>query len=333
MHRTESSWLEHCPAVRTVGPAALDVVLRAGRRDGGELGVDAFDRRAVSPHAVLWQPADGVRAVGQSQTGAAADAGDGHRGDLSPPTHNAAGSWAQDLPLFAAGCDDPAARPSVVKRHHVRAIASRLFVSGGGDGLVQSARVGLAVIQHAGGKFLCRSPRRSVELWAARDLQHRPRFAIHRGGVHCPLANTRRGHQHGRSRPGVGQRVHRTAVAKREVRGGVPEGLRRRLGGGSIVGRILSLLLPPTSSSVARLPNAGHRVSGRRFDPVRRPPRKTTRNRRALGGYRTLTQNHNQPLRPRETCGGSHGPLSTTNKLLNNPIGCPNNGVHFRRHP
>ena len=35
-------------------------------------------------------------------------------------------------------------------RHHVHSAAARIFVSGGGDGLVQPLRVGVAVVEHAG---------------------------------------------------------------------------------------------------------------------------------------------------------------------------------------
>ena len=44
------------------------------------------------------------------------------------------------------------------------------------------------------------------------------------------LETARRGDQHGWPRPGAGQRVRRAAVAEREVRGGVPEGLRATAG-------------------------------------------------------------------------------------------------------
>ena len=55
-------------------------------------------------------------------------------------------------------------------------------------------------------------------------------------------------------------RVHRAAVAKREVRRGLPQGLRRRLGGGRLAGELLRLLLPRADSSSTRLPHAGRGV-------------------------------------------------------------------------
>ena len=118
--------------------------------------------------ALLRQPQDGVRAGRQSQTRAAADAGDGLGGDLSEAADDAAGRRTQDLPVFTAECGDHAARPGVVQRHHVRAAAARLFVPGGGDGLVQPLRAGVAVVEHAGRKFLRGGSRRGADHEAAR---------------------------------------------------------------------------------------------------------------------------------------------------------------------
>jgi hypothetical protein len=42
----------------------------------------------------------------------------------------------------------------VVLGHYVRADAAWVFVFGGGDGLVQSIRAGLGVVQHVGGVVL-----------------------------------------------------------------------------------------------------------------------------------------------------------------------------------
>ncbi len=55
-------------------------------------------------------------------------------------------------------------------------------------------------------------------------------------------------------------RIHRAAVAKCEVRRGLPQGLRRRLGGGRFVGELLRLLLPRADSSSTRLPHASRGV-------------------------------------------------------------------------
>ena len=51
-----------------------------------------------------------------------------------------------------------------------------------------------AGLQHARRGLLHRSPRRGARpLRNARDLQHRPRFAVHLGGLHEPAVRSRRG--------------------------------------------------------------------------------------------------------------------------------------------
>ena len=62
------------PAVRAGGAARGARGTTAGRRDGGEPGADAADRRAVFADAVLRQPEAGGGAGRQSQARAAADA-------------------------------------------------------------------------------------------------------------------------------------------------------------------------------------------------------------------------------------------------------------------
>src|SRR5204862_7951308 len=113
MDRTRTSGDQHSAAVRAAGASPVDLLSGGGRRDGGEPGADATDRRAVPADAVLRFAEDGVladaaRSRGQSQAGAAADANDGVGSDLSPPEHDAAVPGASNLPVFTAGCGDPA---------------------------------------------------------------------------------------------------------------------------------------------------------------------------------------------------------------------------------
>jgi transposase InsO family protein len=62
----------------------------------------------------------------------------------------------------------------------------------------------------------------------AGNLQHRPGIAVHRLGVHRCACQQRDRHQHGWQRGLAGQRLCRAAVAQRQIRGGVPAGLRNR---------------------------------------------------------------------------------------------------------
>ena len=104
----------------------------------------------------------------EPQARAAADAGDGHRGDLPQAAHDVARRRTQDLPVFTAECGGHAARPGVGQRHHVRAAASRVLVPGGGDGLVQPLRAQLAIVEHADGKLLHGSAGRGASAAASR---------------------------------------------------------------------------------------------------------------------------------------------------------------------
>ena len=72
------------------------------------------------------------------------------------------GDRTQDLPVFTAECGGHAAQPGVVERHHVRAAAARVFVPGGGVGLVQPLRALVAVVEHAHGQLLPGGTRRSA---------------------------------------------------------------------------------------------------------------------------------------------------------------------------
>ena len=72
------------------------------------------------------------------------------------------------------------------------------------------------------GQLLPGGARRSAVAWPAGDLQQRSREPVHGRGVHVAAGGARRGDQHGWPRPSDRQRVHRAAVAEREVRGGVP---------------------------------------------------------------------------------------------------------------
>src|SRR5215471_13441716 len=100
--------------MRTPGPRPLDLLSPPGDRVGGEPAVDAADRRAIPPDALLWESADGglaeaPRGGGQSQAGPAAHGADGLGG---------APSRAEDRHRRArrAGLPLPAPRPGADPR-------------------------------------------------------------------------------------------------------------------------------------------------------------------------------------------------------------------------
>jgi hypothetical protein len=94
----ECEQIEYPAAVPLGGGFAVGVALRSGTRDRRESAVDAVDRRAVHPDAVLRDPEDDSVAVrarvrGQCETDPSADVADGTGGDLSETA--AVGSWAR----------------------------------------------------------------------------------------------------------------------------------------------------------------------------------------------------------------------------------------------
>ena len=96
----------------------------------------------------------------------------------------------------------------------------------------QPVCVVVAVVEQLGRSVLHRGVGGSLAGKRAGDFQHGSRSAVYELGVHELSGVARRGDQHGRSRPGVGQRVRGAVMANGEVRGGVLEGLRERLAGG-----------------------------------------------------------------------------------------------------
>ncbi len=276
MDRSRSSPTERSSTVRAFAAEPLHVVSASGDREFGEFVVDAADRRAVFAIPVLRFAADGLGAVdascfGQPQAGAAADACDGNGGDLSEAADDAARSKSQDLPVFAASRGDRASRSCLVQRHNVRADAHGLHVPSGRDRLVQPLCALMAVVEHPGGEFLRRSVRDGSRTKVACDFQQRSRSSIHEPRICQPIGIVGGGDLDGRSRPSLGQRVHRTLMAKPEVR----IDLLTRVRDGSLadprIERVLPLLLPRTTAPGTGLSNACRTVSSERASTANTP--------------------------------------------------------------
>ena len=130
------------------------------RRRSGRSGGDAPDRRTASRTSVLRLAANDLRtqpqAVGQPQTGAAADAGDGDRGAGSAPRHEQGRARAQDIPLPAARPEDCRAEPRVGGRRDLHPDGVRLPLSGGDHRLGQPGGSGMAAVEHQRCELLAR---------------------------------------------------------------------------------------------------------------------------------------------------------------------------------
>jgi len=260
--------------MRAAWVGALELLLPSASGDARESVTDADARRAIHPDAVLRHPAyDGVAAAElrqgrQSQTGSSLAASDGVRSDLPEAAVEPAGCATQDLSISLAGPRYQAAEPSLEHRYHLRAIASRIRVSGGDHGLVQPIRPVVGSFRHDGVGVLHFGVGPSLANWAAGNLQQRSRFSIHEHRLYSPAKGSGYPGQHGWQRPGPGQRICRAIVAHGQIRGGLSQGLSERACCRRQPGRFFPLLQSPASTPVTWLQDAGKRVLRARREEI-----------------------------------------------------------------
>src|SRR6516225_8165516 len=229
------------------GDLAIGAVLQTGGRERREPGADAPAGRAVHAHALLWGAAHGqlageARLWGEREAGAAVAAADGTGGDLPETAGVGTRVRTPDLPLSTARFEDRSTEPGLGQRHYVYPSATRVYLSSGDPRLVQSIRCGLGSIGLVGGRLLPGGPGVGPEDGVSGDLQFRSRGAVHQRGFHAAAGGAWDHHQHGWARTGDGQYFCGAAVAKREVRRGLSEGLRANVRGGDESSQLLSVL-------------------------------------------------------------------------------------------
>ena len=147
-------------AVRTASGLPFERLLHAEHeRVGGEPGVDAAHRRAVSPDAVLRCAAHDVAAQPgrlrrEPQARRTADERDGPTGDAAGSAHEPAANRARKVPVFTGRNEDLRAMRGVEFGHHVHSHAARIHVPRCGDGLVQPLRDRVGPFQQYGKRVL-----------------------------------------------------------------------------------------------------------------------------------------------------------------------------------
>src|SRR5713226_3153915 len=126
MDRSRPSAPQHSTAVRTVGSAALDLLLPAAAGELGELA-SAPQARPVVPEApVLRQPQNGRRVGSEPQAHPAADAHSGYRSPVSQTELEPPGAGSPDLPVSSARRRNPPAQPRLEHRYYLHSDAWRL---------------------------------------------------------------------------------------------------------------------------------------------------------------------------------------------------------------
>src|SRR6516165_5001370 len=107
----------------------------------------------------------------EPKAGPAADAADGVGGHLPAPQHEQIGNRAQSLSVSARRDGDRAGQSGLVLGRHLYPDGQGVSLPGGHHGLGEPGGAGMAVVQHARRRLLCRSARGSaLAIRSARDL-------------------------------------------------------------------------------------------------------------------------------------------------------------------
>src|SRR5579884_457887 len=115
--RSASSTVDHPAAMRTAGPAALDLQLPAAAGERREPAPAARTGSVVPKGPVLRQPQDGGSAGCESQTHPASDAHFGDRSPLSLATFEPPGTGPRGVSVLAARCDYRAPQARIKTKH------------------------------------------------------------------------------------------------------------------------------------------------------------------------------------------------------------------------
>jgi len=257
--------IERGAAVPVNGSVALGLVLRTARRERTESDADAAAGRAVHANTFLRRSKDDgyTHQAGlsrQSETNPATTAADGTGSDLSKTEFVEASAWASYLSLPFAPRRHHAAKSGVVDRHHVYPAAHGFHLSGRGHGLVQPLRTELGTIDEPGGGVLLLGSGPRLAAWPSRNLQQRSGSSIHQRRFHRSTGSREYLDQHGWPRPCAGQCFRRAAVANRQIRRRISQGLQRSARRAAKSEVVLQLLQWPAPASSAGLSNPGSRL-------------------------------------------------------------------------
>ncbi len=229
MDRTGASAIIHRPTVRACRSAARQFLLRTPGRNGREFAVHAAHRRGIHAASLLRDAAhDRMAQTGrvsrQSETGEPFDVAHGSGGDLSRPPLEP-GRRIEEIPVFIGEFEDRPPQSGVVYGYNLHSTENGIRVFDSGNGLVQPLRVVLESVDEFGGGILPGSPGRRLEAGTSGDIQQRSRRPIYQPGLYRAVGKRERANQHGWTGPRVRQYHDRTAVAKRQIRRGLFEGL------------------------------------------------------------------------------------------------------------
>ena len=232
MDRSRAQRDQHKTAMRTGRIVTIWVLPQGGGRKRDKPGTDAVSGRGLYGDAVLRDTSnDGgsasERIPCEPQTYRSVAATDGAECIISKAAIKQKRSGAQDISVFIEGIRVRASEPSMVKRYNVYTATAWVRVSGSGNGLVQPLRIVMGVVADDGDGFLCFGVGMGVKGRETGNLQQRSGFSVHQRGFHRETARAWNTNQHGWAWAGIRQHFYRTALENGEVRGCLPEELRK----------------------------------------------------------------------------------------------------------
>src|ERR1019366_2888103 len=265
MDYSQTSSLVGAAAVPTAGPGSGQLLLSSRAGVGGQSALHAIAGSGIYRSSLLRSAEDDglVATAGAcrgAQAGAAPAPCDGADGGVSEAAFEPQSIGLPALSVSVEGPGHRAPQPSLEHRHHLHPAAGWICFLGGDPGLVQPLCARLGTIDYVGSRLLCGGPGASVSDATPGDLQQRPGRAIHQRSVPGTVAGGPSALEHGWARPGIRQYLRGTALAQRQVRGGLPQGLPRRRRGPRRTPAVFSLLQREASSSSAGLSHAAQRA-------------------------------------------------------------------------
>ena len=163
--------------------------------------------------SVRGQPDDGRAFAPERRYRRAAACGDLHETDGHPrlvpyAKHVETGTRSQSPSLSAEKAGRDAREPGLGNGHHPHPHGAWVRLSGCRAGLVQPEGTGMAVVDDAGNRTLCRSSEKGdAPSWQARDHEYGSGQPVHINRPHQDTEGRRHPDQHGRQGRVSGQRL------------------------------------------------------------------------------------------------------------------------------
>ena len=268
MDRPMSHTSYHKQAMSAGRAEPLELLLHTSPgRKPGEPGFDEKDRQNIYKQTFLWVASyyKGIDQKGlqsQSQTCRASYASYGHTRGYTGSTYQQTSSGTSCISISFEESQDRWAGPGVVCRYYVHTDAAGSFVSHGDHGLVQQICPGMAAFQQSGKLLLCRSFEKDSGETYTGHIQHRSGISIHEQGFYRSAFGPGYPDQHGWTWPGSRQHLYRTSVVEREVRRGIPQGLRDCCGSPQVSCTVFYILQHRTQPSEPRRSDTERNVPG-----------------------------------------------------------------------